>query len=353
MRAVLFEQFGGPLEVREVADPEPAVEGVVVQVEATGVCRSDWHGWRGHDPDVTVPHVPGHELAGRVVALGERVRRWRLGDRVTVPFICACGACAHCASGNQQVCEHQRQPGFTGWGSFAELVALDYADVNLVRLPDELDSVTAAALGCRFGTAFRAVLRQGGLAAGQWVAVHGCGGAGMSAVLIAVAAGARVVAVDVSEQALAQAKRLGAQATVNATEASDPVAAVRDLTQGGAHLSLDCVGLPETCATSVANLRKRGRHVQVGLLPPEQGIPPIPMHRVIADELEILGSHGIQAYEYPDMLAFVERSGIDLGSLVGRRIGLADAPTALADMNRPAPVEAGVTIIDPMATMDG
>lgn len=340
---MLFEKFGDLPQVREVADPEPTPDGVVVAVEATGVCRSDWHAWRGHDSDVTLPHVPGHELAGRIVAVGDRVRNHRIGERVTVPFVCACGACPQCASGNQQICDFQSQPGFTGWGSFAELVALDHADVNLVPLPADLDSVTAAALGCRFGTAFRAVLRHGELSAGEWVAVYGCGGAGLSAVLLAVAAGARVVAVDLSPDALTLAKRIGAEGTVRS---ENPVAEVRELTGGGAHLSLDCVGLPATCAASVASLRKRGRHVQVGLMPPEQGVPPIPMHRVIADELRILGSHGLQAHEYPAMLEFVTHSRLDLGQLIGKRIGLDDAPAALAEMDDPVPARAGVTVVE-------
>lgn len=334
----MFERFGGPLETREVPDPEPSPDGVVLAVEATGVCRSDWHAWRGHDSDVKLPHVPGHEMAGRVAAIGRRVRRWREGDRVTVPFVCACGTCPRCASGQQQICDDQFQPGFTGWGSFAQFVALEHGDVNLVALPDGFDAVTAAALGCRFGTAYRAVLRQGGLAAGEWVAVFGCGGVGLSAVLIAAAAGARVVAVDLSPDALALAKELGAQVTAGSAEA------VRDVTGGGAHLSLDCAGLPETCAASVSSLRKHGRHVQVGLLPPGQGTPPIPMHRVIADELRILGSHGIQAHEYPDMLEFA--SGMDLARLVGRRIGLEDAPQALAELDEPVAARAGVTVVE-------
>ncbi|MBB2934871.1 alcohol dehydrogenase [Amycolatopsis bartoniae] len=341
MRAVVFSEFGALPSVEVVPDPEPTPDGVVVAVAATGVCRSDWHAWRGHDEDVRLPHVPGHELAGTVVAVGERVRTRRVGERVTVPFVCACGACPQCASGNEQICDHQFQPGFTGWGSFAEFVALDHADVNLVPLPHHLDSVTAAALGCRFGTAFRAVLRQGELAAGEWVAVHGCGGAGISAVLLAVAAGARVVAVDLSADALALAKRLGAEATV---QSADPADEVREITGGGAHLSLDCVGLPSTCAASVASLRKRGRHVQVGLMPPGQGVPPIPMHRVIADELRILGSHGLQAHEYPAMLDLVSR--LDLGQLVGRRISLDEAPAALAEMDQPVAPRAGVTVVE-------
>ncbi|GHF44182.1 alcohol dehydrogenase [Amycolatopsis bartoniae] len=337
----MFSEFGALPSVEVVPDPEPTPDGVVVAVAATGVCRSDWHAWRGHDEDVRLPHVPGHELAGTVVAVGERVRTRRVGERVTVPFVCACGACPQCASGNEQICDHQFQPGFTGWGSFAEFVALDHADVNLVPLPHHLDSVTAAALGCRFGTAFRAVLRQGELAAGEWVAVHGCGGAGISAVLLAVAAGARVVAVDLSADALALAKRLGAEATV---QSADPADEVREITGGGAHLSLDCVGLPSTCAASVASLRKRGRHVQVGLMPPGQGVPPIPMHRVIADELRILGSHGLQAHEYPAMLDLVSR--LDLGQLVGRRISLDEAPAALAEMDQPVAPRAGVTVVE-------
>ncbi len=277
------------------------------------------------------------------MAVGPLVQRHRVGERVTVPFVCACGVCPQCATGNQQICDFQSQPGFTGWGSFAEYVALDHADVNLVPLPDSLDSVTAAALGCRFGTAYRAVSRQGEVRAGEWVAVYGCGGAGMSAIMLAVAAGARVVAVDLSPDALTVAKRLGAEAIVHSTE---PVEEVRELTGGGAHLSVDCVGLPVTCASSVASLRKRGRHVQVGLMPPEQGVPPIPMHRVIADELRILGSHGLQAHEYPAMLEFVARSGMDLARLIGRRIGLDEAPIALSEMDEPVPARAGVTVVE-------
>ena len=157
MRAVVFEEFAGPATVRDVPDPVAAPHGAVVRVEATGLCRSDWHGWAGHDRTISLPHVPGHELAGVVEAVGEDVRGWRQGDRVTVPFVCACGACGQCASGNHQVCERQTQPGFTQWGSFAELVALDHADVNLVALPDAVDAVTAAGLGCRVATAYRAV----------------------------------------------------------------------------------------------------------------------------------------------------------------------------------------------------
>jgi D-arabinose 1-dehydrogenase-like Zn-dependent alcohol dehydrogenase len=344
VRAVVYDGFGRMPEVREVPDPEPTRAGVVIRVEATGLCRSDWHGWMGHDPDITrFPHVPGHELAGVVAATGPDVTRWRIGDRVTVPFVCACGRCAACAAGDQQVCERQTQPGFSHWGSFAEYVAIDDADINLVALPGDLPYATAAALGCRFATAFRAVTAQGRVGPGDWVAVHGCGGVGLSAVMIAAACGARVVAVDVSPGALELARHFGAAASV---KGPDGVAeAVREITGGGAHVSLDALGSPATCAASVDSLRRRGRHVQVGLLPPAAGPAVVPMHRVIALELEILGSHGMAAHAYGPMMAMVAAGTVRPDLLVTRTIGLDDAPAALAAMGT-AP-SAGATVIAP------
>src|SRR4051812_40099890 len=170
MRAVVYDSFEAPPQLREVNDPAPPPGGVVIAVRATGLCRSDWHGWRGHDPDIRLPHVPGHEFAGEVAAVGAGVRHWRVGDRVTAPFICACGTCAACLTGDQQVCERQEQPGFTHWGSFAELMVVHFAQVNLVRLPGDVRFAAAAALGCRFATSFRAVIDQGRVSAGDWVA---------------------------------------------------------------------------------------------------------------------------------------------------------------------------------------
>ncbi|MDQ1029130.1 D-arabinose 1-dehydrogenase-like Zn-dependent alcohol dehydrogenase [Streptomyces umbrinus] len=347
MRAVVFEQYGKPAELRTVPDPAPAPHGVVVRVAATGLCRSDWHGWQGHDPDITLPHVPGHELAGTVEAVGGLVTGWRPGDRVTVPFVCACGSCASCAAGDQQVCERQTQPGFTHWGSFAEFAALDHADVNLVAVADELSFGTAASLGCRFATAFRAVVAQGRVAPGEWVAVYGCGGVGLSAVMIAAAAGARVVAVDLSPRALELARQFGAAECVAVSRDARPeetAEAVRELTGGGAHLSLDALGSPATCAASVGSLRRRGRHVQVGLLPQD---PTLPMSRVIGLELELLGSHGMPAHAYPPMLESVRAGLLRPDLLVTSTIPLDEAPAALAEMGT-AP-GAGVTIIEPWA----
>ncbi len=344
MRALVFEAFGGPLQVRSVADPDPPAGGVVVRVGATGVCRSDWHGWQGHDPDVRLPHVPGHELAGTVEVVGVGVQRWRVGDRVTVPFVCACGRCSSCAAGDHQVCEAQTQPGFTHWGSFAELVALDAADVNLVALPDSLSFSVAASLGCRFTTAFRAVAQVGRVRPGEWVAVHGCGGVGLSAVQVAVAAGAQVVAVDVSPGALELASSFGASVVVDA-RAQDVVAAIRDATGSGAALSLDALGSAQTCVDSVLCLRRRGRHVQVGLLPPAQGRPLVPMERVVALELEVLGSHGMAAHAFPAMLDLVAAGRLRPDLLVTREVALDQAGDALAEVGQVP----GITVVTSFA----
>lgn len=341
MRAVLFHEFGVAPEITDVPVPECPPAGAVIRVRASGLCRSDWHGWMGHDPDIRLPHVPGHEFAGVVESVGAEVTGWKPGDRVTVPFVCACGHCEQCVLGNQQVCDYQRQPGFSHWGSFAEFVAIEAADTNLVALPEDLDFVSAAALGCRFATAYRAVMAQGRVRSGEWVAVHGCGGVGMSAIMIALAAGAKVVAIDVSPEVLTLAAELGA---VPVESSADVVASVRALTGGGAHVSLDAFGSRITSDNSIRCLRKRGRHVQVGLMVGPDALAPVPMDLVIANELEIIGSHGMAAHEYPAMLADIATGGIDPRALVGRTITLDEAPHALATMNSSA--LPGMTVIE-------
>jgi len=343
MKAILYEAFSAPPKLVSLPDPAPEPHGVVVKVMATGVCRSDWHGWVGHDADIELPHVPGHELAGIVEAVGSQVSKWKRGDRVTVPFVGGCGHCPECHAGHQQVCDHQFQPGFTHWGSFAEFVSIHRADLNLVALPESLDFATAASLGCRFVTSFRAVIDQGRVSAGQWVAVHGCGGVGLSAIMIAVAAGAQVVAVDISNEKLKLARELGAVATVNASDVADVAEAVREISRGGAHVSLDALGAVATCVNSINSLRKRGKHIQVGLMAGEHSFPPVPMGRVIANELEILGSHGMQAHRYGAMLEMIEAGRLSPELLVGRKITLEQSIEALVGMDRFEGV--GVTVV--------
>ena len=345
MRAALYRTFGGPINIEEVPDPTPAANGAVIEVKASGLCRSDWHGWKGHDADITtLPHVPGHEFAGVVAEVGREVRSARVGDRVTLPFVCACGRCPQCISGNQQICDRQFQPGFTHWGSFAQRVAVGRADINLVALPVEIDFVAAANLGCRFTTSFRAMVDQAEVSPGQWVAVHGCGGVGLSAIMIASALGARVIAIDIATEKLDFARTVGAHRTIHGDRENDIAERVREISGGGAHVSVDALGNSVTCRNSISCLRKRGKHIQVGLLSGAKSMPAIPMDAVISNELEILGSHGMQAHRYAAMLEMILARKLQPAKLVGKTIHLDELPAHLAKMGGFSGT--GVTVVD-------
>jgi D-arabinose 1-dehydrogenase-like Zn-dependent alcohol dehydrogenase len=340
MRAILVEKYGVLPTVQDVPEPVPGPGAVVLKVEATGLCRSDWHGWQGHDSDIVLPHVPGHELAGTIAAIGPGVTGWEVGERVTTPFICACGRCEQCLAGDHQVCPNQLQPGFTYWGSFAEYVAVPFAEVNLVRLPASLDFDTAAGLGCRFATAFRAVRQVGRLRSGETLVVFGCGGVGLSAVMIAAALGARVIAVDTNPDALGLAARYGAAEVLAA--GPDTVREIRDLTGGGAEVTMDALGSDQVVQDALRSLRPRGRHLQVGLLP--SGVQ-LDVSRLIGQELQWLGSHGMAAHAYPELLELVGSGALRPADLITRVISLDDVPAALEALTTTTP--AGITVIHP------
>lgn len=333
MKALLIESFSQAPRITQVGDPQPPDQGILLEVKATGLCRSDWHGWMGHDPDIVLPHVPGHEFAGVILEVGKGVNNWKIGDRVTVPFVCACGTCPSCHSGNQQICDNQFQPGFTHWGSFAQLVAVHRADTNLVRIPESVSFEVAASLGCRFATSFRAVVAQGKVSGGQWVAVHGCGGVGLSAIMIAAAQGATVIGVDIDAAKLTLAQAAGAAYLVNGSTAPDVAAHILEISKGGVHVSIDALGSKVTSYNSISCLRNRGKHIQVGLLVGSEANPPVPMHLVIAKELEIIGSHGMQAHAYSEMMQLILEHKIAPEKLIGRRISLEAAVEALMRMD--------------------
>ncbi len=334
MKAVVYEEFQGPLSLQNVADPTPEKDGVIIQLQSSGLCLSDWHGWMGHDKDIKLPHVPGHELAGIVVETGSAIKNFKIGDRVTVPFVSGCGHCPECTSGNQQICDNQFQPGFTHWGSFSQYVSIHFADINLVKLPDEVEFVTAASLGCRFATSFRGVVDQGKVKPEEWVVVHGCGGVGLSAIMIAAAFGARVIAVDINQEKLDFARSIGAIATINALESQGVVEEIREITKGGAHLSIDALGNPDVLFNSVSCLRKRGRHIQIGIMNSEHNNSKIPIDLIIAKELEIVGSHGMQAHRYPEMMEMMKNGKLHPEKLVSNTINLSDVIQKLPIMHQ-------------------
>lgn len=345
MRAVRYDAFRQQPRIEQLPDPACPPRGAVIDVHATGVCRSDWHAWQGHDGSVVLPHVPGHEFAGVVRSVGPEVTRFTPGDRVTAPFILSCGRCEQCLAGNGQVCPDQQQPGFDLPGSYAEQVVVIEADHNLVALPAEIDMVAAAGLGCRFGTAFHAVRSQARLQEGECLVVLGCGGVGLSVIQIARASGARVLAVDVSPGALEAARRLGAEPVPTTPDESADVLVGRllEASGGGADVTIDALGSARTARIGLRSLRPRGRHVQVGLLLGEDADPALPMGLVIGLELQVLGSHGLAVGEYRELLEEIASGRLDPGATVGTVIGLEDLPDALVGLGG-VPASAGMTV---------
>ena len=344
MKAAWYDTFKGPISIKEIPDPQPGPDDVIIKVMATGICRSDWHGWQGHDSDIRLPHVPGHELAGVIALTGKNIRNWKVGDRVTVPFCLGCGVCTSCGKGQQQICDNYHQPGFTGWGSFATHVRIPYAATNLVKLPDSIPFTTAALLGCRYITAWRGLYHQAALQPGETIAVYGCGGVGLAAIQIAAALGAKPLAVDIDEQKLALAKQLGATAIFNARTTSSVEENIKQYTNGGTDASVDALGSRETCRNALLSLRKQGRHIQLGLLAGAEKDPPLPMSEVIGRELQIIGSHGMQAHEYPALLKFIEEGRLAPQLLLGKKVTLEEGVEELMQMGHfPG---TGVTVIE-------
>lgn len=345
MRAAKFDRFNGPIVVRDIAEPVCPPDGVVVEIRACGVCRSDWHGWVGSDDDVQAPHVGGHEFAGVVVEIGDDCRLFSIGDRVTAPFILGCGTCSECTGGDATVCDYQHVVGFSGFGAFAERLGVPHADFNLVRLPPSMHFTTAASMGCRVTTAFRGLVDRAALKSSEWLAVHGAGGVGLSAIMIARALGAKIIAVDISEEALAMARELGATKTLNVSGLKNVGERVREMTGGGAHVSIDALGVTETIHNSLNSLRKLGRHVQIGMPLGPHATPEIAMlDLVYSRQITIMGTRGIAASRFPALFEMIESGQIDPTRLVTRSIALEQVGEVLAEMTGFG--GHGITVID-------
>ena len=359
MRAAVYRQFGGPITIENIPIPSVPSDGVLIKVMATGVCRSDWHGWKGHDDDVRqylktsgTFFVPGHEVSGVIVSVGSQITktsRFCVGDRVVVPFILSCGCCRECHPQRNRptLCENQVQPGFTMLGSFAEYLAVPRSDRNLCLLPDQVGFSEAAALGCRFTTAYRAVIQQGKLGQGQTVVIFGVGGLGLSCVMIAesVPEVKSIIAIDISSDALHKASQLGATHLIDAStcDRESIIRKVNQITEGvGADLSIDAAGFAQTCENAVFCTRRGGKMVQVGL-PIGGKAPLVPMGRVAGRELEIIGSHGIAATDMPKILSLVISKKLNPRSLIEKEVTLEEGMGALVKMDQMSPL--GITLI--------
>lgn len=345
MRAAIFDSFNGPIMVRDIAEPACPPDGVIVDIKACGICRSDWHGWVGSDDDVLAPHVGGHEFAGVVVETGKNCERFKAGDRVTAPFILGCGTCPDCLHGDATVCDHQHVVGFSSFGAFAERMAVPHADFNLVALPESMDFVTAAGMGCRVTTAFRGLVDRANLQAGEWLAVHGAGGVGLSAVMIAKALGAKILALDINDEALTLASELGATAVLNVAGLDRVGERVREITDGGAHVSIDALGITETFHNSLYGLRKLGRHVQIGMPLGVHARPSVPLLELVySRQVSIMGTRGIAASRFPALFSLIEQGQIEPERLVTSRVDLSETGAVMAQMGNYR--GHGITVID-------
>jgi D-arabinose 1-dehydrogenase-like Zn-dependent alcohol dehydrogenase len=340
MRAAVLREYRADLSLETVPDPSCPKDGVVLKVEACGVCRSDWHGWTGEHPRVKPGQIQGHEYCGIVVEAGADARH-KVGDRLVAPFILACGSCPECQSGNQIVCKNQRLPGFIEPGAFAEYISVPF-DHNLSPLPPSLTSTVAAGLGCRVTTAWHALTGRAALQAGEWLAVHGTGGVGLSAMLLGRALGARVVVVDVVEEKLNHAKGLGAEAAVNA-KAGNVAEAIREISGGGAHVSVEALGIAETTNASIECLRPLGRHIQIGMPVGHTAHMQINMNAVYMKNLALFGTRGMPSWRYPSLLALIESGRVDMTPLIAREIPLSGASAELRAFDGPTPP--GVAVI--------
>jgi D-arabinose 1-dehydrogenase-like Zn-dependent alcohol dehydrogenase len=343
MKALVMDAVGKPMAVKDFPQPECSTDGAIVRVQACGICRSDWHMWMGDWTWIGFtshfPTVLGHEFAGVIEEVGKDVKKLKRGDRVVAPLSQACGTCEDCTSGHSNLCF-----GGSSAGGFGQFAKLGYADYNTVRLTEAIDFVEGASMGCRYVTAYHAIMDQARVKADESVVIYGCGGVGLSAAQIAASVGARVIAVDLDDRKLELAKRVGACDVVNGKN-TDPVAAVKDLTHGGAHVSVDALGIAATCQNALMSLRKLGRHVQIGLTTQkEKGQVALPIDLIVLAELQIMGSSSIPTWRYPAMLEMVERGKLSPKQLVTNAIPLSKAFEVIDQMSRFENV--GISVID-------
>lgn len=330
MKALVLEDVKQAY-VQDVADPTIDENGVIVKVKANGVCRSDWHFWVGDLP--ITQKILGHEFTGVVEEVGNNVKNFKKGDRVIVPFSGSDGTCPYCQKGHSNLCHSSFIPGSTYNGGYAEYVGVPLGDRNIIHLPEEISFLDGAALGCRLMTAFHGIVDRVKVEAGEWVVVYGCGGVGLNAINIASTIGATVIGVDINPKNLELAKQMGAHVVINSREV-DPVEAVMEITGGGADVSIDALGIADTCLKGINSLAKRGRHLQVGVTTKaEGGKVSLPIDQMVMREIQFMGTFGMPNHRFDSLLPLVLQGKITPGKMVTAQIALSEVTKIFEEMS--------------------
>lgn len=318
MKAAVFSAPHQPMDVQEVPDPAPEPGGLLVRVAACGVCHTDLHYLDHGTPTFKKPPlILGHEISGTVAGVGPGVTGWTEGERVLLPAVYGCGRCRACRQGRENICERMVMFGNNIDGGYAEFVVAPAKDAH--RLPDEVPLVEGAIIADALTTPYHAVVHRGRVGPGDRVVVFGCGGIGLNVVQVAASLGARVVAVDLMEEKLEWARRLGAADTVHPPQVERLDKHLRSLTDGGADVAFEAIGLPQTQEQAFACLRSGGRLVLVGF-----AVEPMRLDggRTMYRELEVVGSLGCRSADYPRVIDLVARGRLRLKELVTARFPL-------------------------------
>lgn len=339
MRGAVLKAYGEPLEIVERETPTPGPEEVLIETEACGICRSDWHAWQGdygwlEGGKVPCGHILGHEPAGTIVEVGEDVENYRIGDRVVCPFNIVCGKCDKCRNGDSNMCENIVHYGFEVQpGAFADHIRVPNADFNLAKIPRGIEPVEMAALGCRYVTSYHAMVDRAQVEPGEWVAVHGCGGIGLSVVNIADALGGNVIAVDLKDEKLDLATEMGATETINAEQVDDIPESVHNITNGGVDLSVDALGIRQTCLNSIYSVNTMGRHMQLGITTAEeQGQIDIPIDHMLHSEIDLLTAKGMPPHRYDELFRLISAGKLTPEKLVTKEVALDEVTDRLEAM---------------------
>lgn len=320
MKAALFLGSEQPLQIDDIPTPEPGPGEILVKVAACGVCHTDLHYLDHGVPTFKKPPlILGHEISGTIAVLGPQVSGWRDGDPVLLPAVYGCGQCRMCREGRENICESMVMFGNNVDGGYAEYVLAPAKDA--LPMPPSIPLIEGAIIADAITTPYHAVVNRGEIRPGDKVVVFGCGGIGLNIVQVASALGAEVTAVDVIDSKLELAVELGAAHTMNSSQVERIDKEIRKLTGGGADVAFEAIGLPVTQEQAFASIRTGGRFVVVGF-----SAKPMQLNsgRVMFRELEVVGSLGCRAVDYPRVLSMVQSGMINLQKLVTGHFPLSD-----------------------------